>query len=129
MCPYPPDLSKFRNKRRLPQNPGNDTVTFVYPGVTVDRLHKVQGTPSSQFTQTGCSMQPISVKDRVDNTQYSEATDRCFALSNANTLSVQAEWFAQFDGLNYRVLGVEPYRDSWGNPEYVGFICKAEKPV
>lgn len=113
----------------MPQNPANDTVTFVYPGVQADRLHKVVTDAPTSFVQHGCSMQPISVRDKIDNTAYSEATDRCFALTNANTLTVAAEWFIQFNGLNYRVLGTEPYRDFWGNPAYIAFICKAETPT
>lgn len=113
----------------MPQNPGNDTVTFTYPGVTADRLHKINAVAGSDFTQRGCSMQPISVKDKIDNTQYTDATDRCFALFNDNTSAVKAEWFIGFNGLNYRVLGTMPYRDFWGNPAYVAFICKEETPT
>jgi hypothetical protein len=113
----------------MPQYPGNDTVIFTYPGVQADRLHKVGAIAGSNFTQKGCSMQPISVKDRIDNTQYTEATDRCFALVNTNTLQVKAEWFVQFNSLNYRVLGTMPYRDFWGNSVYVAFICKEETPT
>jgi hypothetical protein len=113
----------------MPQNPGNDTVTFVYPGVVNDRLHKVTAVASTSFVQTGCSMQPLGVKDKISSTQYSEATQECYALTNANTLSVEAEWFIQFNGLDYRVLGCRPYRDFLGNPVYISFICKEEKPT
>jgi hypothetical protein len=111
----------------MPLNPGNNTVVFDYPGVVEDRLHKVTAIPPSSTTITGCLMQPISEADKVADTAYSEATDKCLAPVNATTQAAAAEWFIQFNGANYRVLGVRPFYDSpWGRLDHFTFICKAE---
>jgi hypothetical protein len=110
----------------MPQNPGNDTVTFKFPGVIADRLHKVAGQSPSHFNQGGCSMQPASVKDKVDNTAYSEATDKCLAPYNTQTAQVQAEWYIQFGSGSFRVLGAKPFSDRWGRVHHITFICRDE---
>ena len=111
----------------MPQNPGNDVVTFNNPGAAADDLHHITAIASSSFSQGGCSMQPVSVKDTVDVTAYSEATDKCLAPFNAETSSVQAEWYIQpATGGNFRVLGAKPFSDRWGRVHHITFICRDE---
>ena len=112
----------------MPQNPGNNAVTFTWPGVTPDRLHNVQASDAQSFVQTGCYVQPVTVKDKITDTAYTEATDKCIALLNSNTQSVTAEWYMVFNGLNYRVLGAKPFYDRWGVPVTVTFYVREETP-
>jgi hypothetical protein len=113
----------------MPQNPGNDTVTFRYDGVINDEFHKVSAPrAATNFTQSGCSMQPLSVKDKIDAVEYSQATYKCMALGNTFTQSVQAEWYIEWQGGNYRVLGAKPYTDRWGRLHHITFICRDESP-
>ena len=112
----------------MPQNPGNNAVTFTFPGVVADRLHNIAGSPPLSFLQTGCYVQPVTVKDKITDTAYTEATDKCIALWNANTGQVVAEWFAQFNGLNYRVLGAKLFYDRWGRPVTITFYMREETP-
>jgi len=109
-------------------NPGNDTVTFTNPAIVADRLHAVTAVGATSFTQTGCNMQPISVGDRISDTEYSEATDKCICPPSANIQTVQSEWTATFTGQKFRVLGVKPYRDSpWGRLDHITIMCKEER--
>lgn len=110
----------------MPLNPGHDVVTFIYPGVVNDRLHKVDAVAASQFDQSGCNMQDLSVDDKVTNTEFSEATHRCLAPYTAQTETVKAEWFAQFNGGKFRILGVKRRRDGFGRGIHITFICKEE---
>ena len=110
----------------MPLNPGNDTVTFNFPGVVNDRLHKVVGVSASTFDQSGCFVQPISVNDKVSDTEYSEATDRCLAPYTDDTQTVKAEWFAVFGGRSYRILGAKPHRDNFGRGLHITFVLKVE---
>ncbi len=113
----------------MPQNPGNNTVVFNYPGVVNDRLHKVQAVAPSTFTQGGCNMQAVTVRDKIDNTQYSQATDKCLAPANTNTESVVAEWYLTFNGDVYRILGSKPVYDRWARLHHITFYCKTETPT
>ena len=113
----------------MPKNPGNNTVIFNYPGVVNDRLHKVQSQPPLTFTQTGCNMQTVTVRDHIDNTAYSQATNKCISPSNDNTNSVVAEWLCTFNNDVYRILGANAMYDQWGRIPYVTFYCKTETPT
>lgn len=111
----------------MPLNPGRDVVTFIYPGITNDRLHKFATTAAStQFNQTGCNVQPISVDDKVTDTAYSEATDRCLTPFVDAMAAVKAEWKASWGGKTYRVLGVKPHRDNFGRGLHYTVIVKYE---
>lgn len=111
----------------MPLNPGNNTVTFENPGVIADRLHKVAPVDPSSDVVVGCLMQPVSESDKVTDTAYSAATDKCIAPVNDTTQACRAEWFIQFNGDNYRVLGVRPFYDSlWGRLDHITFMCKNE---
>lgn len=110
------------------QYPGNNTVKFTYPGITSDRLHHVQGVPSSNFTEKGCYVQPVSVRDKIEDTAYSQATDKVICLANDRTVTVQAEWFVTFNDLDYRVLGTKLFYDAWGRPVTITLYCKTETP-
>jgi hypothetical protein len=112
----------------MPQNPGNNTVTFTFPGIVADRLHNIPTSPASSFSQTGCYVQPVTVKDKITDVAYTEATDKCIALWNSNTGQVVAEWFMVFNGLNYRVLGAKPFYDRWGRQVTITFYVKEETP-
>jgi hypothetical protein len=111
----------------MPLNPGTDTVTFVFPGVLVDRLHKVQGSAGSQFDQNGCNVQPLSAEDKVSDTEYSEATDKCLAPYNDLTASVLAEWRMEWAGQDFRIMGCRPYRDPFGRGVHILFTVKREE--
>lgn len=113
----------------MPQNPGNNTVVFNYPGVVNDRLHKVTPVGASTFTQGGCNMQAVTVRDKIDNTQYSQATDKCIAPANTNTQSVVAEWYLTFNGNSYRILGAKPVYDRWARLHHITFYAKTETPT
>lgn len=115
----------------MPLNPGNDTVTFHYPGVVQDRLHNITALAPADTVQGGCSVQPVSVHDKISDTAYSSATDICLAPSNAFTQTVKAEWFIYFiptgtTQLTYRVLGTKPWRDLTGAPDHITFVCRQE---
>lgn len=110
------------------QYPGNNTVTFTFPGVESDRLHHVQAQESTSFSQQGCYVDPVSVRDKISDTAYTQATDKIIVLANEDTLSVKAEWFATFNNLDYRVLGAKLFYDSWGRPYTITFYCKDETP-
>ena len=111
---------------RLMQYPGNSTITFNFPGVTPDRLNNVPSVASSSFTQVGCAMQPVTVKDDLDNTVYSYATDKCIAPPTTNTESVTAEWYLSFNDASFRVLGAKPVYDRWSRLHHITFYCKSE---
>jgi hypothetical protein len=111
----------------MPLNPGNNTVTFHNPGVVADRLHHVTSEPPSSTVVTGCLMQPVSEADKVSDTAYSEATDKCIAPVNATTVAAVAEWFIEFNGDSFRIMGLRPFYDSpWGRLDHITFMCKNE---
>ncbi len=107
-------------------NPGVNVVTFTYPGVVQDRLHRVTPIASSSFTQGGCNVQPISVQDKISDTSYSEATEKCLTPFNDDTSSIRAEWFAQYNNANYRILGVKHHLDRMGRGVHITVILKRE---
>lgn len=112
----------------MPLNPGNNTVTFYYPGVPEDRLHKVTPIAPSSTVVAGCLMQPVAESDHVTDTAYSAATDKCIAPANATTQLVEPEWFIQFNGLSYRVIGYRWFYDSpWGRLDHITFMCVQEQ--
>ena len=113
----------------MPLNPGNQPLTFNPPGnFVVDQYHKVPAsTTGSTFTQIGCSVQTVTVKDKVSNTAYAEATHRVFTPYNTNTAAVGAEWRAVNGSVSYRVLGIELVPDGWGRYYFCEFICKEEQ--
>jgi hypothetical protein len=112
----------------VPLNPGALTVTFSPPGrFSVDRLHTVPASSGlSEFSQSGVAVQPITVKDKVDDTTYAEATDRAITLFNTNTATVTAEWYMTLNSANYRVLGTRNVADAWGVTYQCEFILKEE---
>lgn len=112
----------------MPLNPGVQTLTFNPPGqFTTDRLHTVPASSGlSPFTQVGCTIQSATVKDRVQDTAYAEATDKVYAPYNSNTNSVTAEWYIAHAGKNYRVIGMRQSPDAWGRVFQVDFIVKKE---
>lgn len=108
-------------------NPGNDTVTFTNPAIVADRLHAVTATSASSFTQPGCNVQPVTVADKISDTQYSEATDKCISPPTSQIETVEAEWTAELNGQKFRVIGVKPYRDSpWGRLNSITVMLKEE---
>lgn len=117
----------------MAMNPGNQTITFNPPGnFVVDKYHKVPAsTGLSSFTQVGSSIQSATVKDKVANTAYAEATHRVYAPYNAKTAVVGAEWRIVPPnapaGTSYRVLGIEKNPDQWGRFYFCEFICKEEQ--
>lgn len=118
----------------MPLNPGNTPVTFTPPGrFVVDKYHTVPASSGETgFTQAGCMFQPISVKDKVENTAYAEATDKLFTPYNANIQSVfsssaaGAEWYVNDGTFDYRVLGNESVADTYGRFVQGVFVVKNE---
>lgn len=116
----------------MPLNPGVLTLTFNPPDkFVVDKFHTVPASEGlTTFAQVGCSVQSATVKDRVDNTAYAEATDRIYTPFNASTQGVFAEWqiIPPWGGgqTTFRVLGVHNSRDQWGRAYQCEFIVKKE---
>ncbi|RAV17510.1 hypothetical protein DQP57_00355 [Mycobacterium colombiense] len=113
----------------MPQNPGALAITFNPPGdFVVDKYHTVPASEgASPFTQVGCTKQPISVRDKIDNTAYSEATHKIYTPYNTNTAQISAEWTAVYNGISYRVMGIEITPDDWGRIDFCRFICKQQE--
>lgn len=114
----------------MPLNPGSSSVTFTPPGqFVVDRLHKVPASQGlSSFPQAGCNIQTTTVKDRVDDTAYAEATHRIYTPFNANTAAVDAEWYiVDANNKKYRVMGAHRIPDAWGRVYQCEFISKLEE--
>ena len=112
----------------MPLNPGALTITFKPPGQFVtDRLHTQPASSGlSSFSQSGSTIQTATVKDKVDDTAYADATDKIYTPYNSNTAGVAAEWYAVYGGVNYRVLGVHRNPDGWGRIQHCRFIVKNE---
>lgn len=112
----------------MPLNPGALTLTFNPPGAfEVDRLHTVPASQGlSTFSQVGCTIQSATVKDKVDDTAYAEATDKVYTPYNTNTAAVKAEWYVAYSGNNYRILGTQTTPDSQGRISHCRFIVKNE---
>jgi hypothetical protein len=112
----------------MPLNPGVQTLTFNPPGAfEVDRLHTVPASEGlTTFSQIGCALQDVTVRDKVENTAYAEATDKVFTPYNTNTAAVEAEWYIADGDDNYRVLGVHNTSDAWGRTYQCQFIVKKE---
>ena len=113
----------------MPLNPGNDTVVFISQSWTgaPDR-YGVTGPVSARTTVVGCAMQPAGGKEHLGDTLFTEATDHCVAPSNAVTLAAnQGDIIQDINGDQYRILDIRVYRDSWGRPNHVTFVCKWEE--
>lgn len=113
----------------MPLNPGNDSVIFIKQAWngTPDR-YGVTGPVGTQFPVSGCSMQPAGAKEHLGDTLFAEATDHCIAPSNAVTLAAQQGDIIQgATGNQYRILGVNTYRDGWGRNSHITFVCKWEE--
>ena len=111
----------------MPQYPGNNTVNFITVtyDAAPDRLG-VTGPRETSNSQVGCAMQPISGKDQITDTMYSEATWKCISPATSVTVPVEAEDFVQFNGDKYRVLMVKPFYDRWARLTHITFYCKEE---
>ncbi|BCP41433.1 hypothetical protein MINTMi27_15260 [Mycobacterium intracellulare] len=112
----------------MPLNPGNLTITFNPPDrFQVDRLHtQPESEGFSSFSQSGCTKHAASVKDKIDNTTYSEATNKIYTPYNSNTALIDAEWTADYGGDTYRVLGVHHTPDPWGRILHIKLLCKKQ---
>lgn len=112
----------------MPLNPGAQTLTFNPPGrFVVDQYHTVPASSGlSSFNQPGSNVQSVTVKDKVSNTAYAEATHRVLTPYNTNTAGVTAEWYVANGSAKYRVLGIELIADGWGRYYFCEFICKEE---
>lgn len=112
----------------MPLNPGALTIAFNPPGrFQVDRLHTIPASSGlSPFNQPGCTKQVTSVKDKVNDTAYAEATDKFITPYNGNTAQVDAEWYITYNSINYRVVGSHRTPDEWGRITHCTFITKQE---
>jgi hypothetical protein len=106
--------------------PGSDTVTFKKPGQVQDALHRVTAVAPSQADVTGCSFQPLSVKDDISNTAFSSATHRCIAPTNATTLACKAEDELIYNGQTYRVRGTKKFGDRQARIHHVTVYVEEE---
>lgn len=112
----------------MPLNPGNDTITFIHQSLTgtPDKYGVIAPTQTTSVVG-GCALQPISERDKISDTTYSEATDHCITPVTSFVLTILADDFLQdAAGVKYRILGVRPYRDFWGRNDHVTFVCKYE---
>lgn len=113
----------------MPLNPGNDTITFIQLRRTgqPDRYGVIQPTETTSVVR-GCSLQPMSEKDQITNTTFSEATDKCLTPATDFVQAIEPQDFlADKDGVRYRIIGIRPYRDSWGRLDHITFLCKHEE--
>lgn len=113
----------------MPLNPGVLTLTFNPPDdFQVDRLHTVPAsTGLSTFTQAGSALQTTTVKDKVADTAYAEATHKAYTPYNTSTAAVDSEWYISIGSDKpYRILGAHMIQDTWGKVYQCEFICKKE---
>ncbi len=107
---------------------GSDTVTFV--SIAVDRTTKSdRGRPSkpeTPATQTGCSVQPWIIRDKVSDTEFSEATDKFICPVSQVTLACKAEDRLEFLGDKYRVIGTKVWRRRNGQQNHVTIYAQAQ---
>ena len=115
-------------------NPGGQVVTFLVAGGGVSR--DKMGVAVKAVTSTdvgGCFMQPLSVKDVVDDTNFSEASWKCIApangpdvAANAAVLACKAEDNLLFGGFTFRVQGAKQYFDWNGAADHVTVVCQRQ---
>lgn len=114
-------------------NPGNDTVTIKYVNRTSgvkDRYGNILNITTA--TQGGCALQPIKEGDRVNETEYQNATDHCICPPTDVVAAIKAEdhiVYTPVGGptMDYRVLGIKRFRDSWGRTSHYTLICRWEQ--
>lgn len=113
----------------MPLNPGNETITFVH-------VETMNGTPArygvippleTSSVVRGCTIQPVSQKDRIADTVYSETTNVCITPTTDFTLSIVADdYLRDANGVKYRIIGPRPYRDGQARTDHITFLCKYE---
>jgi hypothetical protein len=117
----------------VPLNPGVTSITFNPPGrFVVDQYHTQPASSGlTQFVQTGCNVQTTTLKDKIDNTAYAEATHKAFTPYNTSTADVEPEWTITYtsggESKTLRVIGAHRTQDSWGRVYQCMFICKEEQ--
>lgn len=106
----------------------NDTVSFTTVRETGAKdKYNVAAPVEVTNSYSGCSMQPISVNDKLSNTAYSEATNKCYAPINDFLLSMKSEDLITFMGIEYRVKGIQIYTDTDAGLDHIRFIIKSER--
>lgn len=106
--------------------PGRDIVTFVSVSATGTKDRLGIAKPVEVATdQKGCDMQPMSVKDKVSDTEFASATHKCIAPATATVLACKAEDRLEFIDTKYRVIGVRRYKIR-GRYDHVDVICEEQ---
>ena len=114
-------------------NPGNDTITILYK-------NRLTGDPDpfgnrltvTSETVSGCALQPVKEGDKINETEYANATDRCICPASSAVLAINPEDQIQYtpigaDVMTYRVLGIKRYRDWWGRLDHLTLLCRWEE--
>lgn len=105
---------------------GSDTVTFVSinPGTVKSDRGRITPVETSA-TQTGCSVQPWIIRDKVSDTAFNEATDKFICPVSSVTLACKAEDRLEFLGEKYRVIGTKVWRRRNGRQNHVTIYAQA----
>jgi hypothetical protein len=109
-------------------NPGNDTIAFSVRGSVATRNADgiAQYVPTVTVV-TGCFLQPMSLSDKVGDTEFAEATHRCISPPKAAVMSVLAEdTLTDANGVHYRVVGKKVYRTWGGALDHITVICQEQ---
>jgi len=114
-------------------NPGNDTITVLYENRvsgTKDRYGNILNITTASMP--GCNLQPVKGGDRISDTEYADATDRCICPVSDAALAIRAEDRIQYtpvggDLMTYRVLDIKRYRDWWGRLDHLTLVCRWEE--
>lgn len=113
----------------MPLNPGNESITFVHVTTMVGTPVRYGVIPPIETTQVvlGCTLQPVSEKDKIADTTYSEATNVCITPTTSFTLAIVADdYLTDVAGAQYRIIGCRQYRDGQGRTDHITFLCKYE---
>lgn len=109
------------------KNPGRDSVVFVSIGLTDTKTDRGNRTKAeAPTTQAGCSMQPWSVSDKVSDTVYAQATNKCICPVSDVTLACKPEDRLEFNSHKYRVIGTELWIRR-GVKHHVTVFCQEQR--
>lgn len=106
-------------------NPGGDSVTFNARGPVVSRDGNGIATYAVTSTVvTGCFLQPMSVKDKVSDTEFASATHRCISPGRPAVIACMAEDTLTFNDVSYRVVGKKVYNDWNGRLDHITVVVE-----
>ena len=109
-------------------NPGSDTIVFSVRGSVAGRNADGIATYTPTNTPvTGCFLQPMTLSDKVGDTEFAEATHRCISPPKAAVIAVQAEdRLIDKNGVSYRVVGKKVYNTWSGGLDHITVICQEQ---